>query len=102
MDLAGPWRATVADDVLRRTFADVDLDDSDWSVLRVPGHWRASEAFATTDGPLLYRRSFEAGVPAAGRRTWLVFEGVFYLGDVWLDGSYLGTTEGYFNRQTFE
>ena len=53
----------------------------------VPGHWRSAPAFADTDGPLLYRRSFDAMGPAEGRRAWLTFDGLFYQGDVWLDGS---------------
>ena len=40
--------------------------------------------------------------PAEGRRAWLTFDGLFYQGDVWLDGSYLGDTEGYFVPHTFE
>ncbi|MGH9060367.1 MAG: glycosyl hydrolase 2 galactose-binding domain-containing protein, partial [Acidimicrobiales bacterium] len=70
----------------------------------VPGHWQANAAFAHADGPLFYRHRFEAGgvAPAAGRRSWLQFDGIFYQGDVWLDGSYLGDTEGYFFPHTFE
>ncbi len=37
-----------------------------------------------------------------GSRTWLQLDGVFYQGDVWLDGSYLGDTEGYFFPHAFE
>src|SRR5205823_7353362 len=39
---------------------------------------------------------------AAGRRSWLVLEGLFYEGDIWLDGSYIGATEGYFFPHAFE
>jgi beta-mannosidase len=101
MDLGGRWRAVEADEQRRREFHDPDLDDSGWSELPVPGHWRSSAAFATSDGPLLYRRRFEA--PATeGRRAWLVLDGVFYQADVWLDGTYLGDTEGYFFPSSFE
>src|SRR5579871_1736876 len=62
------------------------------------GTWRAAPA----DGRLLYRRRFDAPAPAPGRRAWLTLEGVFYDGDVWLDGSYVGATEGYFFPHTFE
>ena len=40
--------------------------------------------------------------PAPGRRAWLPFDGLFYQGDVWLDGGYLGDTEGYFLPHGFE
>src|SRR5690606_17989237 len=73
-----------------------------WEPVVVPGHWRSSAAFADTDGPLLYRRRFDAAAPLAGRRAWLTFDGLFYQGDAWLDGAYLGDTEGYFAPHTFE
>ena len=101
MDLSGLWRAHVADEHLRREFSRPDLYDADWPELAVPGHWRSSPAFADEDGPLLYRRHFEA-TNEQGRRRWLVLDGLFYLGDVWLDGSYVGDTEGYFFSHAFE
>ncbi|WP_195210461.1 glycoside hydrolase family 2 protein [Actinomarinicola tropica] len=114
VDLSGTWRAVVADEERRRTFADLDADDSSaagWSDLRVPSHWRSNPAFARTDGPLLTRRRFS--LPARGRidvestptgqdRWWLVLDGVAYQGDVWLDGHYVGDTEGYFFPHGFD
>ena len=104
MDLGGLWQVAIADEELRRTFADRSTDDATWEQLDVPGHWRSSTAFADTDGPLFYRRSFSNPVADGGRggRDWLVLDGIFYQGDVWLDGAYLGDTEGYFIRHTFE
>ena len=102
MDLSGAWPARRADEELRRTFPSPDLDDSGWDQLAVPGHWRSTPAFADDDGPLLCRRRFEATAPAAGRRGWLTFDGLFYQGDVWLDGAYVADTEGYFFPHTFE
>jgi len=102
MELVGTWRAAPADEALRRAFAPSAFDDSAWERVTIPGHWRSTPAFAGLDGPLLYRRRFETPRPAAGRRRWLTLDGVFYDGDVWLDGSYLGATEGYFFPHTFE
>lgn len=102
MDLGGNWRAAPSDDELRRWLADPDLDDSSWVDLTVPGHWRSHESFAKSDGPVAYRRRFEADGPAEGRRAFLTFDGVFYQTDVWLDGEYVGDTEGYFFPHTFE
>jgi beta-mannosidase len=39
---------------------------------------------------------------AKGQRAWLVMDGIFYQSDVWLDGSYLGDTEGYFFPHAFD
>ena len=102
MDLAGTWRAVVADEDVRRAYPSPDFDDRGWDDIEVPGHWRSSPAFAEADGPVLHRRRFDADAPAEGRRSWLTFDGLFYQGDVWLDGSYLGDTEGYFFPHTFE
>ena len=102
MDLGGTWRALPSDETNRRTFAEPAVDDSAWEPIAVPSHWRSTPAFADSDGPLLYRTRFEAARPEAGARAWLVLDGLFYQGDVWLDGVYVGDTEGYFNRHTFE
>src|SRR5438445_9275589 len=102
MDLSGTWAAAPADEALRRSFPDPELDGSGWATLPVPGHWRSSPVFARHDDPVLYRRRFEAPRPQPARRAWLTLEGVFYQSDVWLDGSYLGDTEGYFFPHTFE
>src|SRR5436305_3833237 len=107
MDLSGTWRAIEADEDLRRPFPDPALDDRDWEPVPVPLHWRSHHAFADSDGPLLFRRQFETPIAAPergpeGRRHWLVLDGLFYQGDVWLDGSYVGDTEGYFFPHTFE
>jgi beta-mannosidase len=102
MDLGGTWRAAPADEALRRSFALPGFADGGWEEVPVPGHWRSVPALAGSDGPLLYRRRFAAPSPAEGQRAWLTLEGVFYDGDVWLDGSYVGATEGYFFPHTFE
>jgi beta-mannosidase len=103
LDLSGAWRAMAADDTLRRRAPDDDLDDSGWETVPVPGHWRSVPALAEADGPVVYRRRFTANRPAGpGRRAWLTLDGIFYQGDVWLDGAYVGDTEGYFFPHTFE
>ncbi len=96
------WHAVVATDDNRRAFTEGPRRGEDWVPLTVPGHWRSSDAFAATDGPLLYRAEFDHAAPAEGRRAWLTFDGIFYQGDVWLDGTYLGDTEGYFLPHTME
>lgn len=102
MDLSGTWRAAVADEGLRRSYPEPDFDDDGWAEVAVPSHWRSNVPFTETDGPLLARTRFEAPAPPDGRRAWLTFEGVFYQADVWLDGGYVGDTEGYFFPHTLE
>src|SRR5579875_1198666 len=102
MDLGGRWLAAEADEELRRRAPDPGFVDAGWEPVDVPGQWRAVPAFAASDGPILHRRRFDTGSDGDGRRWWLTFEGIFYQADVWLDGSYLGDTEGYFAPRTFE
>ncbi len=102
MDLGGRWAAALANEELRRQFPASSFDDSAWQPIGVPGHWQSEPAFASADGPVLYRRRFATGPLPPGQRAWLVMEGVFYQSDVWLDGSYLGDTEGYFFPHSFD
>jgi len=96
------WLAREAEGDLHQRFVDPGFDDSGWEPVTVPGHWRSTPAFAASDGPVLYRHRFPASPLPEGRRRFLTLEGVFYYGDVWLDGGYLGATEGYFAPHTFE
>ncbi|MEE9415463.1 MAG: sugar-binding domain-containing protein [Acidimicrobiales bacterium] len=102
VQLEGLWRAHGADDDLRRSFADNDFDDSDWTELTVPGHWRSSTQFADQDQPVFHRTNFETERSDDQTRHWLTFDGIFYDSDVFLDGAYLGETSGYFFPHSFE
>ncbi len=102
MELTGVWRAAAADDQLRRTAVGLSFDDSRWSTVTVPGHWRNEPEFSDSDGPLLLRTSFDLPVPTPDERTWIVLDGVFYQADLWLDGAYIGDPEGYFFPHSFD
>ena len=101
VDLSGEWRAHLSEAELAKSFAEPATSDELWENVRVPHHWRTEPAFARSDGPLLYRRRFEY-TATAHRRVFLELGGIFYYGDVWLDGEYLGATEGWFAPQTFD
>jgi beta-mannosidase len=104
VSLSGEWRAHVSEPDLAKTFSEPEWADGTWARVSVPHHWRAERAFADHDGPVLYRRRFThpAGDDGAARRWFLELDGILYYGDVWLDGEYLGATEGYFARHAFE
>lgn len=101
-DLAGPWRAALATDDLRRDGMGLEFDDARWAPVTVPGHWQSNPEFASSGGPLIYRHRFTLPRPAHGQRTFVVLDGVFYQADVWLDGAYLGDPEGYFFPHALE
>jgi beta-mannosidase len=102
VELSGRWVASPVDDELRRGGVALELDDSAWTVIAVPSHWRSHPAFAASDGPLLYRHRFEHPGPEDGERLFVTLDGVFYQADVWLDGAYLGDPEGYFFAHSFD
>jgi beta-mannosidase len=102
MDLSGEWKAACADDELRRTAFALDFDDSGWENIAVPGHWKTVPSFADSDGPLIYRTRFDWDAGPEGARSWVVLDGLFYQGDVWFDGGYLGDPEGYFIPHAYE
>jgi beta-mannosidase len=102
MDLSGTWQAAPADDDLRRTAIGLDFDDSAWEPVPVPGHWCTVPAFAGSDGPFVYRTRFELDPGPRSTRSFVVLDGLFYQGDVWLDGAYLGDPEGYFFPHAFD
>ena len=65
--VGGVERPSVADDDLRRDGIGLDIDDSSWPERRpCPGTGGRHPKFAASDGPLLYRRRFDAATP--GRR----------------------------------
>ena len=101
MDLTGEWRATAANDELRRTFHEPELDDRAWTPVSVPGHWATVPDLAAARA-VLHRHHFALDPPPPGRRTWLWLDGIFQQGDVWLDGAYVGDTDGYFVPHRFE
>jgi beta-mannosidase len=102
VDLTGTWQAAVADEPLRRSFHTRGFNGDSWEHVKVPGHWENTPAF-TDESSVLFRHAFEHSLPPEdGGRSWLELDGVFYQGDVWLDGDYLGDTEGYFIRHAFD
>ncbi len=101
-DLGGRWAAAQADDELRREAPLAAYDDASWSSAEIPGSWHGATGPGLPGGPVLYRRHFEAALPAPGMRAWLLADRIFYEADIWLDGRYLGDAEGWFFPHAFE
>lgn len=96
------WRAARSTEQLQRQFSDPDFDDSAWAPIAVPSHWQLHPEFADFSGTLLYRADITVPSLQPGQRRWLRFNGLCYAGDVFLDGAYVGQTEGYFTHHRFE
>lgn len=76
----------------------------------MPGHWAHVDKLASRRS-VLHRTTFsldDTTLPggtqgdADGNRHWLVFDGIWQSADVWLDGIYLGPTDGWFTPNEFE
>ncbi|MCQ3813967.1 MAG: hypothetical protein KTU85_06070 [Acidimicrobiia bacterium] len=107
MELSGAWRAIAATDETRRTFHLPELDDRDWADVIVPGHWSSHPQFVDNHA-VLYRTRFThspttpTNSQANQSRHWLCLDGICQQGDVWLNGQYVGTTDGYFVPHSFD
>lgn len=96
------WRAARSTEQLQRQFSDPDFDDSSWTPIDVPSHWQLTPEFADFAGTLLYRADITVPTLQPDQRRWLRFNGLCYAGDIFLDGAYIGQTEGYFTHHRFE
>jgi beta-galactosidase len=89
--LSGPWRFQGSDDLAGAE--NPDHDDAGWAQVAVPHtwgrdrHWRAA----------WYRLHFDLPDPA-GNTTYLVFEGVSTIADVYVNGRHLGQHRGAYTR----
>jgi beta-mannosidase len=101
VDLCGVWQARPAGRPVPAAPGG-EASDTGWLPVPVPGHWGATPGLEPDVRAVLHRRRFERPPPEPGSRSWLVLEGVCYQGDVWLDGTYLGDTEGWFSPHRFE
>lgn len=101
-EVTGGWRVAPATDDDRRSAPRDDFDMSGWDHAPVPGHWQKVPSLADHDEPVLYRLEFSTADISLDDRSWLVFDSIGYGADVWFDGTYLGTTQGYFAPHEFE
>ncbi len=75
-------------------------DASQWQAITVPSNWYT--AGHDLSGVVWYRRQIPGNPHLQNKTLQLVFEGVDYAADVWLNGRYLGFHEGYFQTFRFD
>lgn len=97
--LNGEWRFAPA--ALRPADAyRPETPDADWEVLPVPANWYPVRG--EHSGAAWYRRRVAVPPLPPDTVARLVFDGVDYAADVWLDGRYLGFHEGRFAPFAFD
>jgi beta-mannosidase len=76
------------------------INDRHWQSLTVPSNWfLQGQDFS---GDTWYRRHFQIDLAFKDKLVRLIFEGVDYASDVWLNGHHLGFHEGYFQPFSFQ
>jgi beta-mannosidase len=98
LSLGGEWKFAPGylqpDNAYQPTF-----NDRNWRSIVVPGNWFLQGQ--DLSGVTWYRHQFQIDRSLKGKVIQLVFDGVDYTGDVWLNGHYLGFHEGYFQPFRF-
>lgn len=79
---------------------DGNTNKQDWQSISVPANWY-KQGFDVS-GIAHYQKQFVVNEGLKGKRIELVFNGVDYITDVWLNGQKLGTHEGYFQTFSFD
>lgn len=76
------------------------IPQGQWQEIAVPSNWYLQGQ--DLSGVVWYRHQFRANDRWRQKLTRLVFSGVDYTADVWLNGQYLGFHEGYFQPFSFD
>jgi beta-mannosidase len=99
LSLAGEWRMQAVEE-LSQPAEPLVVDDSSWQRMAVPGNWHL--AGLDLSGSVWFSRHFRVPPNTKGQQVQLVFEGVDYAAEVWLNGHRLGAHEGYFEPFQFD
>ncbi len=114
LSLNGDWKFLYADSPLRLpdNFYSVDFDVNSWDVIQVPSNWQllgygrphytsamypfpVDPPHIPTENPTgCYKRKFHIPYEWDNRRVYLRFEGVDSAFDVWVNGVYVGYSQG--------
>ncbi len=92
LDLSGDWKFKIDPD--NRGWKEgcyrVNVDDSQWDHLTVPGFWENYSTYAGYDGVAWYRYSFNMPENFLHKNIFLGLGGVDDEFDLWIDGNHLG------------
>ena len=97
VDLRGPWRFHLGDDLDRTT---ASYDDSAWESIFVPASWE-DEGFWGYNGYAWYRKSFSLSRSALRQTLFLHLGRIDDADQVWVNGHFVGST-GRFPESDYE
>ncbi len=98
LSLGGKWKFARGD-FRPDEASEPTFDDLNWRSISVPSNWFLQGQ--DVSGVAWYRHHFQIDRSLKNKVIQLVFDGVDYTGDVWLNGHYLGFHEGYFQPFRF-
>lgn len=98
VSLSGKWKMMTGDLAPADPYLP-SVQDHSWEEITVPGNWFLQGI--DHSGVIWFRRHFKVDPGLNGKLVKLVFEGVDYAADVWVNGYYLGFHEGYFSPFSF-
>jgi beta-mannosidase len=95
--LHGSWRYSTEDTL---NFASPEFNDADWATMSIPRNWFLGGL--DHHGVVWFRHSFDYDRMIERPHVTLHFDGVDYFCDVYVNGSYLGHHQGYFEPFSFD
>ncbi|MCB5185709.1 beta galactosidase jelly roll domain-containing protein [Methylobacillus gramineus] len=98
LELGGAWQFLPIERV--PVTSELPLPTKGWQSIKVPGNWYRQGR--DISGQAWYQKEFMLDRRQSGRHAQLVFKGVDYRADVWLNGHYLGQHIGYFQAFEFD
>jgi beta-mannosidase len=78
-----------------------EFEDKSWDTIKVPSQWEI-EGYKYYTGTAWYRTKYIIDHEMTGKNLSINFNGVDYFSDIWADGIFLGSHEGYFNPFEYE
>lgn len=89
------WKLFIGED---ETASGIDYDDSGWKSITLPYAWNQEEAYLNdikdlSTGVAWYRKSFQIPENAVNSKVFIEFEGVRQMGEVYINGHYIGRHE---------
>jgi sialate O-acetylesterase len=86
LDLSGDWKFKLFNNKL---WKNLDYNDSDWSVIKVPMTWE-SQGYFNHDGYAWYRKAFELPTDLVNKKLFLILGKIDDYDDVYLNGEEIG------------